>query len=264
MTTRSSVPTSVRSTLNKVPGITALFWVTKILTTGMGETTSDFVVTTIDPVIGVAATFLVLACALIMQFRASHYIPWLYWSTVVLVSVFGTMAADVVHVQFGIGYDVSTVGFAVTLAAVFVVWFRVEGILSIHAIHTTRREVFYWLTVMTTFALGTAAGDLTASSLGLGYLTSGFVFLGAILVPAVAFFVFRLNAVIAFWSAYILTRPLGASFADWLGVGHERGGIGIGTGPVSLVLAVAIGVCVVLLGRRRRQHTGRTVSGLSR
>lgn len=251
---------AVRSTLSKVPQITALFWVTKILTTGMGETTSDFIVTTIDPVIGVAVTFLLLACALAIQLRSDRYIPWLYWSTVVLVSVFGTMAADVAHVQFGIGYAVSTGGFAVILAALFAVWFRVEGTLSIHAIDTTRREVFYWLTVLTTFALGTAAGDWTASSLGLGYLASGGVFLGAILVPAVAFFVFRVNAVIAFWSAYILTRPLGASFADWWGVGPERGGVGIGTGPVSLVLAIAIAVCVVFLSTRRSQLAGRESS----
>ncbi|WP_382304834.1 hypothetical protein [Herbiconiux sp. UC225_62] len=233
--------------ISKVPEITALFWVTKILTTGMGETTSDFVVTTIDPVIGVAIAFVLLVAALVMQFRAHRYVPWIYWLTVVLVSIFGTMAADVVHVQFGVPYEVSTAGFAVALAAIFTIWYLSERTLSIHSIDTRRREVFYWAAVLTTFALGTAAGDWTATVLGLGYFASGLLFLAAICVPALAYRYLRLNAVIAFWAAYVLTRPLGASFADWLGVGPERGGVGTGTGVVSLVLAIAIAVCVLRL-----------------
>jgi uncharacterized membrane-anchored protein len=248
------VGTSIRSAVSKVPEITVLFWVTKVLTTGMGETTSDFVVTTIDPLVGVCVTAVLLATGLVVQFRTPRYTPWVYWMCVVLVSVFGTMAADVVHVQFGVGYEVSTIGFAVVLAVVFVIWHGVEGTLSIHAIDSTRREVFYWLTVLTTFALGTATGDLTASTLGLGYLPSALLFSAAILVPAVAFLVFRLNAVAAFWAAYILTRPIGASFADWLGVGPERGGVGIGTGPVSLVLALAIAACVIAQSRRHPER----------
>ncbi|PPF90150.1 hypothetical protein C5B96_00125 [Subtercola sp. Z020] len=219
----------------------------------MGETTSDFVVTTIDPVIGVGVTFVLLVAGLMLQFRSPRYTPWVYWMCVVLVSVFGTMAADVVHVQFGVAYAVSAIGFAVVLAVIFVVWRRVEGTLSIHAVDSPRREVFYWLTVLTSFALGTATGDLTASTLGLGYLPSGLLFTAAILIPAAAYVVFRANAVATFWAAYILTRPVGASFADWLGVGPDRGGVGIGTGPVSLVLALAIAACVFALSRR---HTG--------
>ncbi len=239
------------SLASKVPEITALFWMTKILTTGMGETTSDFVVQTVEPVIGVAIAFALLVGALVLQFRTRRYVPWVYWLTVVLVSVFGTMAADVVHVQFGVPYEVSTAGFAVILAAVFVLWYRIEHTLSIHAIDTPRREAFYWAAVLTTFALGTATGDWTAHVLGLGYFASGLLFLAAICIPAVAYQFLGLNAVLAFWAAYILTRPLGASFADWLGVGPERGGLGIGTGLVSLVLAAAIAVCVLALSRRR-------------
>jgi len=243
---------------SKVPEITVLFWVTKILTTGMGETTSDFVVTTIDPVIGVAVAFVLLVGALVLQFRTRRYVPWVYWLAVVLVSVFGTMAADVVHVQFGIPYEVSTAGFAVALAAVFVVWYLTERTLSIHAIDTTRREAFYWAAVLATFALGTAAGDWAAHVIGLGYLGSGLVFLGAICVPLIAYVVFHADAVVTFWVAYVLTRPLGASFADWLGVAPERGGLGIGTGIVSLVLAGAIAACVIVLTRRASSESGAT------
>lgn len=246
----------------KVPAITALFWVAKVLTTGMGETTSDFLVVTIDPVVAVVVTLLLLVGALVLQFRTRRYVPWVYWLTVVLVSVFGTMAADVAHVQFGIPYQLSTAGFAVVLTAVFVVWHRTERTLSIHSIDTTRREAFYWATVLTTFALGTAAGDWTAHSLGLGYFQSGLLFLAAILAPAVAYLFLRLNSVVAFWVAYILTRPLGASFADWLGVGPDRGGIGVGTGLVSLVLAIAIVVCVVMLTRQQARSGAAADRGL--
>ncbi|SDZ39718.1 COG4705 family protein [Herbiconiux ginsengi] len=239
----------VATLANKVPEITALFWATKILTTGMGETTSDFIVTTIDPVVGVALTFAALLIAFALQFRTRQYVPWVYWLTVVMVSVFGTMAADVAHVQFGIPYAVSTGAFAAALAIVFGAWYLSERTLSIHRIDTRRREIFYWATVLTSFALGTAAGDLTATVLGLGYFTSGLLFTAAIAVPALGYRYFRLNGVVAFWIAYVLTRPVGASFADWLGVGPERGGVGIGTGVVSLVLAVAIALCVVVVSR---------------
>jgi uncharacterized membrane-anchored protein len=237
---------------DKVPAVSATFWLTKILTTGMGETTSDFFVTTIDPVVAVAVAALLLAVMLVVQFRMSRYIPWVYWSTVVLVSIFGTMAADVVHVQFGVPYAVSTTVFAFTLAVIFIVWFRTEHTLSIHSIRSTRREAFYWAVVLTTFALGTAAGDLTANVLGLGYLASGILFAALICVPAVAYRRLRLNAVAAFWMAYVLTRPLGASFADWLGVSADRGGLALGTGAVSLVLACAIAGCVVYLSLSAR------------
>jgi uncharacterized membrane-anchored protein len=239
---------------DKVPAVSALFWVTKILTTGMGETTSDFFVTTIEPVVAVGIAFVLLVVILVVQLRQTRYVPWIYWTTVVMVSIFGTMAADVLHVQFGVPYAVSTAAFAGILAIVFLWWYLSERTLSIHSIRSTRREAFYWATVLATFALGTAAGDWTATVLGLGYLASGVLFLVLICLPAIAYRWFRLNPVVAFWIAYVLTRPLGASFADWFGVSHERGGLAFGTGPVSLVLAAAIAVCVAVLTRRGERH----------
>lgn len=230
----------VSSATSKVPEVTALFWIIKVLTTGMGETSSDFLVTTIDPMIAVMLGGIAFAIALVMQFARSRYIAWVYWLAVAMVSVFGTMAADVVHVVIGVPYAVSTLFFAIVLAVVFSAWQRCEGTLSIHSIHSIRRELFYWMTVSTTFALGTAAGDLTATTLGLGYLQSGVLFAIAIAVPALAYWKRWLPAIPAFWIAYVLTRPLGASFADWMGVNTMRGGLEWGTGYVSLVLAILI------------------------
>jgi uncharacterized membrane-anchored protein len=230
--------------LSTVPEVTVLFWVTKVLTTGMGETASDFLVRRIDPVVAVGLGAVAFVVAMTLQLRARRYVPWTYWLAVSMVSVFGTMAADVVHIALGVPYAVSTVVFAVVLAAVFVVWYRTEGTLSIHSIRTRRRELFYWLTVLTTFALGTAAGDLTASTMHLGYFASGVLFAVVIAVPAVAHWRLGLNAITAFWFAYIVTRPLGASFADWLGVPPSRRGLDLGTGPVTLTLALVIAVLV--------------------
>ena len=230
--------------LNRVPAVTGLFWVVKVLTTGMGETTSDFFVKRFPPEIVVPLALLALVAVLLVQFRLRRYVAAVYWTAALMVSIFGTMAADVLHVGLGVPYVASTAGFAVVLAGIFIVWWRTERTLSVHAITTRRRECFYWATVLTTFALGTAAGDWTAVSLHLGYLASGVLFAVVIAIPAVAHRAFRLNAVLAFWAAYVVTRPLGASFADWLGVGPERGGLGIGTGPVSLA---AFGVFVVLV-----------------
>ena len=229
--------------LSTVPEVTLVFWVTKVLTTGMGETASDFLAHHIDPVIAGGLSLLGLVAALALQFRARRYVPWVYWLAVAMVSVFGTMAADVVHVILGVPYAVSTVAFLLTLGVVFLVWHRSEGTLSIHSITTRRRELFYWTTVLTTFALGTAAGDLTATTLHLGYLASGVLFAVVIAVPTVAHR-FGLNAVLSFWFAYVVTRPLGASFADWMGVPPSRHGLDWGTGPVTLALAVLIAVLV--------------------
>jgi uncharacterized membrane-anchored protein len=235
----------------KVPQVTALFWVIKVLTTGMGETASDFLANSIAPVAAVAAAVLVFAAALVLQLRARRYRTGLYWFTVVMVSIFGTMAADGVHVGLGIPYAVSTAVFAVALAVVLGLWYRSEHTLSIHTVTRGRPELFYWATVLITFALGTAAGDLTATNLGWGYLPSGLVFAAAICIPALAFRADRLNAVAAFWAAYVITRPLGASFADWMGVTTARGGLGWGTGPVTATWAAAIVVLVAYLGLRR-------------
>ena len=231
----------------KVPEVTPGFWVTKVLTTGMGEATSDTLVHQLPPVIAVMFGFVGLVIALALQFAAPRYRPWIYWLAVVMVAVFGTMAADVLHIQFGIPYLVSTIFFAIVLTAVFVIWNSTEHTLSIHTINTVRREAFYWLTVMATFALGTAAGDMTATTFHLGYFVSGVLFTVLIAVPAVAHRWFRLNAIFAFWFAYILTRPLGASYADWLGVSHVRGGLNWGSGSVALGMTVLIVIAVALL-----------------
>ncbi|WP_329048308.1 hypothetical protein OG738_21915 [Amycolatopsis sp. NBC_01488] len=248
-------PAAPRRVAAKVPEVTVYFWIVKVLTTGMGETTSDFLAHLMDPVIAVGIAGAGLVIALVAQFRARAYVAWLYWLAVVLVSVFGTMAADVLHVGFGIPYAVSTVFFAVALAAVFGVWYATEKTLAIHSITTFRRELFYWLAVVTTFALGTAAGDLTATTLHLGYLGSGMAFAVLIALPPLARRWLGLNAVFAFWFAYVLTRPLGASFADWMGVPAGRGGLDLGTGPVSLALLVAILAFVGYLSVTRRDVT---------
>jgi uncharacterized membrane-anchored protein len=236
---------------SKVPEVTAWFWVVKVLTTGMGETASDYLARVLGPVVAGGTGLVGLVVLLTLQFRAPRYTAWTYWGAIVAVSVFGTMAADVVHVVAGIPYMVSTVAFAVILTGILVLWYASEGTLSIHSVRTRRRETFYWATVLATFALGTAVGDLAAGNLGLGYFSSGFVFAVLIAVPALAFRFLGLNAVAAFWWAYILTRPLGASFADWAGVTTHRGGLGWGTGPVSLALTVPI---VALVGYLAATH----------
>lgn len=239
-----------------MPQPDAAFWVVKVLTTGMGETTSDFLVRTFAPELVVPAALLVLIVALVLQLRTGRYRPATYWATALLVSVFGTMAADVLHVGLGVPYAVSTAGFAIVLAAVFIAWWSVERTLSVHDITTLRREGFYWAAVMATFALGTAAGDLTATSLGLGYLGSGILFLVVFAAPGVVFAVTRRAAIATFWIAYVTTRPLGASFADWLAVPSARGGLDLGTGPVSGVLLVVFVLLVTVLSVRSRSDGG--------
>jgi uncharacterized membrane-anchored protein len=167
-----------------------------------------------------------------------------------MVAVFGTMAADVLHVAMGVPYIASTVLFAVSLIVIFTTWWRVEGTLSIHSITTTRRETFYWLTVLATFAMGTAIGDLAAYTANLGFLSAGVLFGVAFLLPAIGWRFFGLNAVVAFWAAYVLTRPLGASFADWTGKARSARGLGWGDGPVAFVLLILIAVLVGHLTRR--------------
>jgi uncharacterized membrane-anchored protein len=240
--------TTFRHTASKVPEVTVAFWITKALTTGMGESSSDYLVHRLPPVVAVAFAGIVLAAALALQFAARRYVPSTYWLAVAMVGVFGTMAADVLHVGLGVPYLVSTAFFAVALAVIFAAWYGSEKTLSIHSIHTRRREVFYWAAVMTTFALGTAAGDMTAITLHFGYLSSGVVFAAVIAVPALARWRFGMNSILAFWFAYIATRPLGASFADWMGVSHARGGLDLGAGPVSMALASLIVGFVIYLG----------------
>ena len=229
----------------KVPLITLGFWVIKILSTGMGETAADYFDKRFNPIYSVLTAGVILAYALWKQLRAATYEPKTYWFAVVMVSVFGTMVADAFHVALGVPYAVSTPVFIVAVGSLLALWYRTEGSLSIHSIVTPRRELFYWATVMATFALGTAAGDLTAMSLNLGFFTSGVMFAIAFALPVIAYKFFKMNEVLAFWIAYIITRPFGASFADWMGVSKERGGLAFGTGPVSIVLTVLIAALVL-------------------
>lgn len=235
----------------KVPEITLIFWIIKILTTGMGEATSDFLVHRFPPPVAVIFGALVLTAAMWRQLTVTRYRAFEYWFAVVMVAVFGTMAADVLHIGLHVPYVASTVFFAISLAVVFKVWHRSEGTVSIHSITTRRRELFYWSAVMATFALGTAAGDFTAHTLQLGYLASGLMYVGLIAIPAVGWRWFNMNAVIAFWFAYIVTRPLGASFADWMGVPRALGGLDWGRGNVSLGLTIPIVLLVIYLARTR-------------
>ena len=194
--------------------------------------------------ISICIAAVLLIGALVLQFRSRRYYTWIYWLAVVAVSVTGTMAADGLHVVVGLPYSVTTTLYAVILAAIFVAWYRTEGTLSIHSITTVRREAFYWATVMATFALGTALGDLTAITLKFGYFSSGVLFLVVIAIPAVAHRWLGLNSVLAFWFAYTITRPLGASLADWLGVPARAGGLDWGRGVVALILTVPILIAV--------------------
>lgn len=225
--------------MRKVPEVTIFFWIVKLLTTAMGESTSDYLVYHINPYLAVALGGMGLLVALILQLVVRRYVAWIYWLAVVMVAIFGTMAADVTHVVLGIPYLVSTAFFAVVLAVVFVVWYASEKTLSIHSITTPRRELFYWATVMATFALGTAAGDMTAATLGLGYFSSGVLFAVLFVVPALAYRLWGFNEIAAFWLAYIMTRPLGASFADWVGKPYLDG-LGLGDTRVALVLTILI------------------------
>jgi uncharacterized membrane-anchored protein len=226
----------------KVPEITLLFWVLKIIATGMGEATSDWL-GSVSVALSASVGVIGLIVALVLQFRARRYIAPIYWLVVVMVAIVGTGAADSLHGLLYVPYIGSTALYAVVLSVVLYLWHRSEGTLDIHSIVTRRREVFYWLTVFATFALGTATGDLTASSFGLGYLPSGIMFSVFILIPAVAWWRFRLNEVFAFWFAYIITRPLGASFADWFGK-PPPGALALGDGAVSGVATIVLIVLV--------------------
>jgi uncharacterized membrane-anchored protein len=224
---------------SKVPQITASFWITKVISTGQGEALADWLYLRHGVVIAATAGVLLLVVAMVLQFWVRRYMTWVYWLAVTSVSVFGTMAADGLHLKLGVPYSVSTPIFALAVLVIFVVWYRTEKTLSIHSIYTFRREAFYWCAVVATFALGTALGDLTAYQ-GLGFFSSGLLFAGMIAIPAILNWKPGINAVLAFWWAYVLTRPLGASFADWFGVGKYFGGLGYGRGTVALVSGVMI------------------------
>lgn len=254
------IPARSRAVLLRVPEVTAYFWIVKSLSTAMGEAVTDYLVNVIDPVVAVGLGFVGFVAALAWQFSMRRYVAVPYWLAVAMVGVFGTMTADVLHVAFAVPYLVSTAFYLVMLAAVFVTWYRTEKTLSVHSIDTPRREAFYWAAVIATFALGTAAGDLTATTLHLGYLLSAVLFAAVIAVPVIGYRFLGWNPIFSFWFAYVMTRPLGASFADWMGKPVRVGGLGLGDGPVGLTLVAVIAVVVGYLAVTRkdiqRDHAG--------
>jgi uncharacterized membrane-anchored protein len=238
--------------VSKVPVVTASFWVLKILTTGMGEAASDALVRW-GGGIAIAVTAVALVASFVLQFRATRYVPWIYWLAVAMVGVFGTMAADIPHF-LGLSLWLTTAFYLAAVLAIFAVWYRKEGTLSFASITCGRSEAFYWTAVVATFALGTAVGDLTADTWQLGNLVSGFMFCVLIVLPLLARRFLGLGYVAAFWTAYVLTRPLGASFADWMGGPTFRGGLGVETALVAVLWGVAIlvvALCLVVAHRRR-------------
>jgi len=250
------MPTA-RQMLNKVPEVTLYFWVIKILCTTVGETASDYLATNLN--LGLTKTTFItgalLIATLVAQFRLRRYVPVVYWLAVVLISVVGTQITDNLVDNYNVTLPTTTTIFSIVLALVFAGWYASERTLSIHTIYTTRRESFYWLTVLFTFALGTAAGDLTAERLNVGYAWSVVLFAAVIAAVAVAHYRFKLNAVLAFWIAYILTRPLGASMGDLLSQARSVGGLGLGTTVTSIIFLLAILVVVVFLQITRKDAT---------
>lgn len=222
---------------NRVPDVTVEFWLIKLLAVTMGETAADYL--SVNLGLGLPLTSLImtgiLVVALALQFAQKRYVPWAYWLAVVLISVVGTLVTDNLVDNFGVRLETATIAFTVVLSATFAVWYASERTLSIHTIVTTRREIFYWLAILFTFSLGTAAGDLVAETFDMGYLTTGLLFGAVIALIAIGYFAFGLNAILAFWLAYILTRPLGASFGDLLSQPGEYGGFGFGTTFTSLI-----------------------------
>jgi uncharacterized membrane-anchored protein len=227
--------------LNKVPEVTLIFWIIKIMSTTVGETGADYLAVHVG--LGTAVTtgimVVLLIAALIAQLRSSLYVPWIYWLTVVLVSIVGTQITDALTDGLEVSLYVSTAVFAVLLATTFAVWYACERTLSIHTIITTRRELFYWTAILFTFALGTAAGDLATEALSLGFTIGVFVF-GALIAVIAGSYSLGANPVLTFWLAYILTRPLGASFGDLLSQSQTYGGLGLGTVVTSIVFLVVI------------------------
>ncbi|MGH3848917.1 MAG: COG4705 family protein [Pseudonocardiaceae bacterium] len=238
-----------RQMLNKVPEVTIYFWIIKILATTVGETAADFL--SIKLGLGLTGAGYVVGGLLIVvlafQFRSRKYVPGIYWLAVVLISVVGTLITDNLVDNFGVALQTTTIVFGLALAVTFAAWYARERTLSIHSIYTTRREAFYWLAILFTFALGTAAGDLVAERLQLGYWPSALMFGALIALVALAHFGIKLNAVLAFWIAYILTRPLGASLGDYLSQPASHGGLGLGKGVITVLFLIAIVSLVVYL-----------------
>jgi uncharacterized membrane-anchored protein len=231
--------------LNKVPEVTVIFWIIKVLSTTVGETTADYIAVHVG--LGTSVTMLIMVCgligALLLQLRYRRYVPWIYWLSVVLVSIVGTQITDLLSDKLDVSLTTSTLLFTVMLSATFAVWYATERTLSIHTIVTTRRELFYWAAILFTFALGTAAGDLATEALGLGFRL-GVVAFGALIAVVVVAYLAGANPVLTFWIGYILTRPLGASLGDLLSQSRNYGGAGLGTSTTSIAF---LGMIVALV-----------------
>ena len=234
---------------NKVPKVTVDFWLIKLLAVTVGETAADYM--NLDLGLGLSRTSwlltVVLVGALALQFAQRRYVPWIYWIAVVLISVVGTLVTDNLVDNFGVSLVTTTILFSVLLAATFAIWFAFERTLSIHTIVTRRREAFYWLAILFTFALGTAVGDFAAESIGLGYLQTGLIFAAIIGAIAFAYFVFKIDGILAFWLAYILTRPVGASIGDWFSQPPQYGGLGFGTVVTSYIFLGGIAAIIIYM-----------------
>ncbi|WP_066064747.1 COG4705 family protein [Neobacillus soli] len=247
-------PSIARQMLNKVPEVTIYFWIIKILATTVGETAADFLNSNLN--LGLTNTTYIMGVLLLItlffQFRSTKYVPRIYWLAVVLISVVGTLVTDNLVDNFGVPLKTTTIIFTVAMLAAFAAWYASEKTLSIHSIYTTKREAFYWLAILFTFALGTAAGDLIAEGLNIGYWKSALMFAVLIGVVTLAYYRFKLNAVLSFWIAYILTRPLGASLGDYLSQPRKDGGLGLGTVGTSAIFLVTILSLVIYLTKTRR------------
>ena len=248
--------TMARSVLNKVPEVTIFFWIIKIMATTVGETAADFLNFNLHW--GLSNTTMIMTVLLIgalyLQFKKRQYVPWVYWLTVVLISVVGTLFTDNLVDNYGVSLVTTTIIFAIAKIVAFSAWYISERTLSIHSIFTMRREIFYWTAILFTFALGTAAGDLLSEGLGLGYALSGIIFALMIIAITIGYYVFKLNSIVAFWMVYILTRPLGASLGDFLSQSHKNGGLGLGTvGTSILFLCTILGLVVYLTATKKDQ-----------
>ncbi|MGE8002345.1 hypothetical protein [Lysinibacillus sp. NPDC093216] len=249
-----SVVPSLQQILSKVPEVTIFFWIIKIMATTVGETAADFLNFNLHWGLS-NTTFLMsglLIISLFIQFKSKKYVPWIYWLVVVLISIVGTLITDNLVDNFGVALETTTIFFSIALFVTFVVWYMSEKTLSIHSIYTSKREAFYWLTILFTFALGTAAGDLISEGMDLGYWKSGLIFAGLIVAVMIAHYGFKLNAVLAFWVAYILTRPLGASFGDYLSQSRADGGLGLGTIGTSAIFLIIIFSLIIYLTKTNR------------
>jgi uncharacterized membrane-anchored protein len=252
--TGDNAKAAINEMINKVPKITLYFWIIKILCTTIGETAADYINGTLN--LGLTGTTLImsslLVIALLFQFKSNQYRPAIYWIAVVLISVVGTLITDNLTDNLGVPLTTTTLIFSIILVIVFMVWYKYEKTLSIHKINTVRREAFYWLAILFTFALGTAAGDLLAESLNLGYLLSGIIFASMIALVFIVYEFLNLNSVLAFWLAYILTRPLGASIGDYLSQSQKDGGLGLGTAITSAIFMAAILVTIIYLSLTKK------------